>query len=481
MRTSSVNFIPIKAIGLSILFICSILLLSVTALAVYIHYEHGSTALNLFRPQSHILTNVNVLTLEEEPVLSEQTVIIRDGVIETVQSAALPLPEDLPVVNGNGRFLMAGLIDLHVHVLDRSYAKMALATGVTTLRNMGGYRYHLKWRDELEQGDWFGSQLVLSSPIFNSVEQGDPLSHFTVNSPQTARHAVRNYINQGYDFIKVYEGLHAEVYEAVLDEAMQLGVSVAGHPSYDLMQQNLAAHASLASFEHVEEVFDGFLNQQRNPQGVKLAADFLREHQVPLIPTLAVNQELTLLSTQKQAYLAQQDINAINPFARMVYEQTSFQRWLGASAELGEYNREVDDYLNELTFSLYEQGVTLALGSDAGALVDVPGPATIREALLMIAAGIPVKEVLRSATINAAEVLNRSNDLGRVARGYRADLVVYNQDPLSTPDTLQQPQLVFQNGRLFTRTELMTLQNEGRQHSSLLVSVSRHLIHLLLD
>lgn len=481
MRTSSVNFIPIKAIGLSILFICSILLLSVTALAVYIHYEHGSTALNLFRPQSHILTNVNVLTLEEEPVLSEQTVIIRDGVIETVQSAALPLPEDLPVVNGNGRFVMAGLIDLHVHVLDRSYAKMALATGVTTLRNMGGYRYHLKWRDELEQGNWFGSQLVLSSPIFNSVEQGDPLSHFTVNSPQTARHAVRNYINQGYDFIKVYEGLHAEVYEAVLDEAMQLGVSVAGHPSYDLMQQNLAAHASLASFEHVEEVFDGFLNQQRNPQGVKLAADFLREHQVPLIPTLAVNQELTLLSTQKQAYLAQQDINAINPFARMVYEQTSFQRWLGASAELGEYNREVDDYLNELTFSLYEQGVTLALGSDAGALVDVPGPATIREALLMIAAGIPVKEVLRSATINAAEVLNRSNDLGRVARGYRADLVVYNQDPLSTPDTLQQPQLVFQNGRLFTRAELMTLQNEGRQHSSLLVSVSRHLIHLLLD
>ena len=481
MRTSSVNFIPIKAIGLSILFICSILLLSVTALAVYIHYEHGSTALNLFRPQSHILTNVNVLTLEEEPVLSEQTVIIRDGVIETVQSAALPLPEDLPVVNGNGRFVMAGLIDLHVHVLDRSYAKMALATGVTTLRNMGGYRYHLKWRDELEQGDWFGSQLVLSSPIFNSVEQGDPLSHFTVNSPQTARHAVRNYINQGYDFIKVYEGLHAEVYEAVLDEAMQLGVSVAGHPSYDLMQQNLAAHASLASFEHVEEVFDGFLNQQRNPQGVKLAADFLREHQVPLIPTLAVNQELTLLSTQKQAYLAQQDLSVINPFVRMVYEQTSFQRWLGASAELGEYNREVDDYLNELTFSLYEQGVTLALGSDAGALVDVPGPATIREALLMIAAGIPVKEVLRSATINAAEVLNRSNDLGRVARGYRADLVVYNQDPLSTPDTLQQPQLVFQNGRLFTRAELMTLQNEGRQHSSLLVSVSRHLIHLLLD
>ncbi|MEM7260033.1 MAG: hypothetical protein AAF404_21885, partial [Pseudomonadota bacterium] len=89
MRTSSVNFIPIKAIGMSVLFICSILLLSVTALAVYVHYEHGSTSLTLFRPQSHILTNVNVLTLEEEPVLSDQAVIIRDGRIETVQSSAL--------------------------------------------------------------------------------------------------------------------------------------------------------------------------------------------------------------------------------------------------------------------------------------------------------------------------------------------------------------------------------------------------------
>ncbi|MAJ71070.1 MAG: hypothetical protein CBB67_012295 [Alteromonadaceae bacterium TMED7] len=479
MRTSSVNFIPIKAIGMSVLFICSILLLSVTALAVYVHYEHGSTSLTLFRPQSHILTNVNVLTLEEEPVLSDQAVIIRDGRIETVQSSALPLPEDLPVVNGNGRFVMAGLIDLHVHVLDRSYAKMALAAGVTTLRNMGGYRYHLKWRNELEQGDWFGSRLVLSSPIFNSVEQGDPLSHYTVNSPQAARQAVRDYINQGYDFIKVYEGLHAEVYEAVLDEAMQLGVSVAGHPSYDLMHQNLAAHASLASFEHVEEVFDGFLQQQRNPQKVALAADFLREHEVPLIPTLAVNQELTLLSTQKQAYLAQQDLSAINPFARLVYEQTSFQRWLGASAELGEYNREVDNYLNELTLSLYEQGVTLALGSDAGALVDVPGPATIREALLMIEAGIPVKEVLRSATINAAEVLNRNNELGRVAGGYRADLVVFNHNPLTNPETMLQPQMVFHEGRLFIPSDLAMLEEEGHSHSSLLVSVARHLIHLL--
>ncbi|MDY6926542.1 MAG: amidohydrolase family protein [Pseudomonadota bacterium] len=479
MRTSSVNLIPIKAIGLSVLFICSILLLSVTALAVYVHYEHGSTSLTLYRPQSHILTNVNVLTLEEDPVLSEQAVIIRDGRIETVQSSALPLPEDLPVVNGNGRFVMAGLIDLHVHVLDRSYAKMALAAGVTTLRNMGGYRYHLKWRNELEQSDWFGSRLVLSSPIFNSVEQGDPLSHYTVNSPQAARQAVRDYINQGYDFIKVYEGLHAEVYEAVLDEAMQLGVSVAGHPSYDLMHQNLAAHASLASFEHVEEVFDGFLQQQRNPQKVALAADFLREHEVPLIPTLAVNQELTLLSTQKQAYLAQQDLSAINPFARLVYEQTSFQRWLGASAELGEYNREVDNYLNELTLSLYEQGVTLALGSDAGALVDVPGPATIREALLMIEAGIPVKEVLRSATINAAEVLNRNNELGRVAGGYRADLVVFNHNPLTNPETMLQPQMVFHEGRLFIPSDLTMLEEEGHSHSSLLVSVARHLIHLL--
>lgn len=481
MQTQSIKLLPVKVIGLSVLFICGILLLSFMALATYVHYEHGSTSLELVRPQSLILSNVNVLSMTDETVKEHHTVVVRDGVIASIQPADAPVPKDLPEIDGNGGFVMPGLIDLHVHVLDRSYAKSALAAGVTTLRNMGGYDYQLKWRDELTRGEWFGSRLILSSPIFNSVEQGDPLSHFRVNNPDIARGAVRDYIRKGYDFIKVYEGLHADVYQAVLDEAAKQGVLVAGHPSYDLMAANLEALGALASFEHVEEVFDGFLQQQRNPQKVIEAASFLREHQVPLIPTLAVNQELTLLSQQKQAYLARQDLAAINPFARLVYEETSIKRWLGASPAMAEYNQQVDDYLNALTFTLFDQGVMLGLGSDAGALLDVPGPATVREALLMIDAGISVYDVLKSATVNAAAILQRSQQLGKIAPGYTADMLLLADNPLTQPQVLSRPQLVIQAGRVFTQNDLQVLREEGHQHSAGLVSAARHFLYLLFN
>ncbi|GGF54311.1 amidohydrolase family protein [Alteromonas lipolytica] len=479
MQTQSMKLLPFKVIGLSVLFICGILLLSFTALATYVHYEHGSTSLDLLRPQSLILSNVNVLSMEDNSVKENHTVIVREGVITAVQPANAPLPQGLTEVDGQGGFVMPGLIDLHVHVLDRSYAKSALAAGVTTLRNMGGYDYQLKWREELNRGEWFGSRLILSSPIFNSVEQGDPLSHFRVNDPQIARQAVRDYINQGYDFIKVYEGLHADVYQAVLDEAKHLGVSVAGHPSYELMAENLQAHGALASFEHVEEVFDGFLGQQQNPQKVQEAADFLREQQVPLIPTLAVNQELTLLSQQKQTYLNRQDLAAINPFVRLVYEETSFKRWLGAAPALADYNQQVDDYLNAITLTLYEQGVTLGLGSDAGALVDVPGPATVREALLMVKAGIPAYEVLKSATVNAAAVIKQDKALGKIAPGFKADMLLLADNPLTFPQTLARPQMVIQGGKTFNEHDLRMLRAEGHQHSGGLVSATRHLLYLI--
>ena len=478
MKISNNKCVPLKVIALSMLFICGILMLSVSALAVYGHYEYGTTSLALAKLRSAVITHVNVLTMDSHNLLYDQTIVVRDGWIETVQPASAAVPADLPVIEGRGRYVMPGLIDLHVHVLDRSYAKSALAAGVTTVRNMGGYNYQLKWRDELNNGEWYGSRLVLSSPIFNSIEQGDPMSHFRVNNPQRARQAVQAFIAAGYDFIKVYEGLHAEVYEAILQEAAALGVAVAGHPSYDLMQQNLTALGHLRSFEHTEEVFDGFLQQQKSPKKLVEAADFLKAHKIILVPTLAVNQELTLLSTQKQAYLDNQDLAAINPFAQFVYEQTSFKRWLAASPELGEYNQQVDDYLRYITLNLYQRGVVLGLGSDAGALVGVPGPATIREIMLMIDAGIPITETLRSATVNAAEVLGKSTELGRIKPGFSADLLLLSANPEVHPETLLNPELVMQQGRAFTEDELVVLRREGREHSGLLVSAVRHLSYL---
>lgn len=462
----------------------AILLLSLFTLAallwLYQDLESGGTELNLDRSQSFVLTNVNVLTMNDQQVLLDHAIVVRDGVITELSPMTEVTADDLSIIDGKQAYVMPGLIDAHVHVLDRSYAKSALAAGVTTVRNMGGFPYHLKWRKELESGEWFGSRMVVSSPIFNSIEQGDPLAHFRVKDPETARQAVRDFIAEGYDFIKVYEGLHAQTYRAILAEANTLGVTVAGHPSYDLMHKNRDEHGALRTFEHSEEIYDGFLAQTFEDSKAEAAAQFFVGHDVALVPTLAVNRELTRLSNEKYEYLQQTDQAAITPFARFIYEQTSFKRWLNASPELASYNLEVDAYLHHLTRLMYERGVTLVLGSDAGALTGLPGPATIDEIELMVAAGIPAHAALTAATVNAANRVEMGQKLGRIALGFQADLLLLNENPLNTIKALRDPVMVVQQGRVFDQADLNQLQIEAHQHSNWLLSVARHVSYLIL-
>lgn len=456
-----------------------LLFLVVFAIWCYQAFERSTTTVAHKNESGFVLTNVNVLTMADDTVLEAKTVVVRNGIISDILNSNDTIPTDLPIIQGHGRYIMPGLIDLHVHVLDRSYAKSALAAGVTTVRNMGGFPYHLKWRDELENAYWYGANIVTSSPIMNSVEQGDPLSHFRVDDPLLAREAVRDFIDQGYDFIKVYEGLNAQTYAAILDEASKLNVAVAGHPSYDLMASAPEKHGALRTFEHIEEVYDGFLNREQNNELATAAAQFLSKQGVVLVPTLAVNRELTRLSSEKQAYFSQLDLDAINPFVRAIYEETSFSRWLNASPELAAYNVSTDTYFHELTRLMDNHNVKMGMGSDAGALVGLPGPASIDEMLLMAEAGVAPYTILKSATTHAADVLFKSDTLGQLAPGFTADMVVLNDNPITALNTLREPAMVIQNGRVFNQNDLRVLKQEAHEHANWLLSVSRHLNYLI--
>jgi imidazolonepropionase-like amidohydrolase len=128
---------------------------------------------------------------------------------------------------------------------------------------------------------------------------------------------------------------------------------------------------------------------------------------------------------------------------------------------------------------MHERGVKLVLGSDAGALTGLPGPATIDEIELMVAAGIPPYAVLTAATVNAAQSIDMDQQLGRIAVGFQADLVVLNENPVSTIHTLRNPIMVIQQGRVFSSEELNQLHAEAHQHSNWLLSVIRHLNYLI--
>jgi len=110
-----------------------------------------------------VFVNVNVIPMSAETVMTQQTVIVEDGIIAMIGEVdTVPVPEEAIVIDGTDRFLMPGLAEMHAHVpgagsaeLDRYFA-LFVANGVTTVRGMLGQPSHLQLRDDLLSGKVFG-------------------------------------------------------------------------------------------------------------------------------------------------------------------------------------------------------------------------------------------------------------------------------------------------------------------------------------
>jgi len=107
---------------------------------------------------------------------------------------------------------------------------------------------------------------------------------------------------------------------------------------------------------------------------------------------------------------------------------------------------------------VWDAGITVVMGTDAGNIGTVHGPSVFREMELMQRAGLTPLQVLRSATVNGAATMAQSN-LGTIAVGKRADLVVLDADPLGDVANLSHASLVLKDGHLFTPQELMSSVN----------------------
>src|SRR5690606_24418586 len=120
--------------------------------------------------------DVHVIPMDTERVLENHTVIVRDGEIAEVGPASsTDIPADATVIEGNGRYLMPGLAELHAHIptpqggqaaVDRTLF-LYLAGGVTTIRGMLGHPLHLELRDRGAAGEIVAPRIYTSGPSFS--------------------------------------------------------------------------------------------------------------------------------------------------------------------------------------------------------------------------------------------------------------------------------------------------------------------------
>ena len=400
------------------------------------------------------ITDVTVVPLDREASISGQTVLVEDGVIAAIGDAGLvAVPQDADRIDGAGRFLVPGLIDMHAHLLTDPGAEhdliLELAAGITTVRIMWGFGTHLEWRAAIEAGDLIGPSLFVASAGLEGPGPYWPGS-IVVETEAEARAAVDEAQAAGYDYIKVYNRLQQGPYDAILDEAAALGIPVVGHvPS--AVSADFAVAGGQWTIEHFsryapEVTETGSWSSPLDGSRVEAFAERLRLSGTWSCPTLTVQ-----LRTGSQVA----GLKA-NPLYGLVSQP--MREWLESSlTQPGGGDRTADDRRRkELLVRLVRAGIGVVAGTDTGVQYVLPGFSMHEELRHFASAGLTPYETLRAATAHAAAAL-RVTDRGVIAVGRRADLLLLDADPLADVSHLNRRVGVMAGGRWYAQSALMDM------------------------
>mgnify|MGYP001591468649 CR=1 FL=1 len=444
-----------------------IVLLALALLLWFLPPAVGVRALMTAPDQEQLaLFDVTVLNPGEAPQPG-QTVLIQAGTIIAVQPSDMPLPSGYRRMEGAGRWVMPGLIDLHAHVFDESDLAVMVAYGVTATRNMMGNPFHLRVRTAIAEGRLAGARLFSAGPTLDGT--GAPL-HRVVSTQEQAVEAVRAVVANGFDLVKVYDGVSPEVFAAIADEAKAQGIAVAGHlPSNVALDSILAAYVSV---EHAEELWQNDLREADDATIDQVAARFVA-HDTALVGTLQIVQRLVEVCGGGESELRKYESPYINPLIAGM-GRMGLQPWVSGEIDCVEFATTVR-HMGRIVERFHRAGVRIALGTDYGPHLTAPGISVHSELQQLARTGLTSEEILIAATRTPAAILGRSQTLGRVAVGHAADLLLLANDPRQDLATLQRFDAVIADGRVYGPREQEKLLSAGSDHAGILLTIGRML------
>jgi len=439
----------------------------ISALSIALFFLSAAAHADAEPAKATAFVHVNVLPMDREHVLRDQTVLVRGDRIVAI-GRRVDVPADATRVDGHGTaWLSPGLADMHTHSQTKNDLAVYLANGVTTVLNMGDARAGFvdKIVPAVNRGELPGPHVYTSFLVDGSPDY----SGFVVRTPDDARAFVRLAKTNGYDFIKVYVDLSPEVFSAFADEGARLGLPLIGHGVRAVrLERQLEQGQVLVA--HAEEFFYTFFT----PPGVEETDTPPDVGRIPAAVALAKRHGTTITADPVTyaaiahqighheviaQFLARPDSYFLDPNDRLHWQMSDY---VGKSARL----EAKLEFLRRLVKAMADAGVELVAGTDAPAVPGcLPGISLHDDLAELEASGLTRYQALTTATRAPGAFIERTKHgdrFGLVATGYRADLVLSAQNPLDSLATLRNPLGVMAAGHWRDAAELDALKARVR-------------------
>jgi imidazolonepropionase-like amidohydrolase len=437
-----------------------------------------------------VLTHVRVIDGTGASAIDDQNVVIAGGKIVSIgKGAEISASADTAILDLRGYTVMPGIVGMHNHLfyiarpnlnsqwksdppvvvpqMTFSAPRLYLAAGVTTMRTTGSVEPYadLNLKRDIDAGKLPGPHIDVTGPYLEGADSYFiQMPHLT--SPEDARQLVDYWADHGVTSFKAYMNITRAELKAAIDAAHKRGIKVTGHLCSVTYKE--AAELGIDDLEH-----GFFVNTQLDPGKMpdvcsESAGEYTLEHMPAesaeakdLIDTL-VKHHVAITSTlpvfesmvEGRPPIRQQVIDAMSPEAR---EAFYYLRQRPASRPAPKTDGAMllkHDMALERAF-VAAGGLLIAGPDPTGAGDVVPGFGDQREIELLVEAGFSPLEAIRIATMNGAIYLGREKQIGSIAVGKNADLVIMKGDPSKQISDVENVEIVFKDGIAYDSQKLL--------------------------